>query len=181
MNSTNPFDSPVINPNFLSDEFDIFTMRESIKAARTFMAAPAWKGWILGEVGAFAQAQTDNEIEQYVRNSCSTVNHVSGTVGMGKTGTTGKGTGALNSDLTVKGTVGLRVVDASIFVSVLFYFFLLTLNLYLIHSLAFHSSSPYPNANIYCWRACCRPDQTNMDGGLRLLKLIRHYTRSTDN
>ena len=116
MKSTNAFDSPVIDPNFLSNEFDIFTMRESIKAARTFMASPAWEGWILEEVGPFALAQTDDEIEQYVRNTCSTVYHVSGTVSMGKTGTRGSGTGALNSDLTVKGAVGLRVVDASIFV-----------------------------------------------------------------
>lgn len=121
MNSTNPFDHPVIDPNFLSNEFDIFTMRESIKSARAFMAAPAWKGWILGEVGEFALAQTDEEIEQYIRNTCSTVNHVSGTVRMGKTGTNGYGTGALNSDLTVKGTVGLRVVDASVFVCVFFF------------------------------------------------------------
>ena len=117
MVSSNAFDSPVINPNFLSNE-DIFTIRESIKAARTFMSAPAWSGWILGEVGALAQAKTDEEIEHYVRNTSSTENHVSGTVGMGKTGSTGSGTGALNSDLTVKGTVGLRVVDASVFVSV---------------------------------------------------------------
>ena len=120
LGSTNPFDSPVIDPNFLGDEFDIFTMRESIKAARTFMAAPAWDGWILEEVGQFALAQTDDEIEQYIRNTGATVNHVSGTVGMGKTGTMGSGTGALNSDLTVKGTMGLRVVDTSIFVC--FYF-----------------------------------------------------------
>ncbi|KAF8797579.1 aryl-alcohol oxidase-like protein [Phlegmacium glaucopus] len=115
LRSSSPFDSPVINPNFLGNQFDIFAMRESIKAARTFMAAPAWNGWITGEVGAFAQAQTDAQIEQYVRNTCSTVNHVAGTVAMGKTGSTGSGTGALNSDLTVKGTVGLRVVDASTF------------------------------------------------------------------
>ena len=31
--------------------------------------------------------QKDNEIEQYTRNTCSTVNHVCGTVGTGKTGT----------------------------------------------------------------------------------------------
>lgn len=35
---------------------------------------------------------------------------------MGKTGSKGPGSGVLNSDLTVKGTVGLRVVDASAFV-----------------------------------------------------------------
>jgi len=110
--SSDAFDSPVINPNFLNNEFDIFAMRESIKAARTYMSAPAWNRWILEEVGAFAQAKTDDEIEQYIRNTSSTVDHVCGTVGMGKTGSTGSGTGALNSDLTVKGTVGLRVVDA---------------------------------------------------------------------
>ena len=117
LNSTNPFDHPVINPNFYTNEFDIFTMIESIKNTRAFMAAPAWKGYILGEEGAFASAQTDEEIEQYIRNTSATINHVSGTVRMGKTGKKGRGTGALNSDLTVKGTVGLRVVDASIFVS----------------------------------------------------------------
>ena len=132
MASSNPFDSPLINPNFLNAEFDIFTIRESIKAARTFMAAPAWDKWILGEVGAFAQAKTDDEIEQYARNISSTVWHACGTVGMGKTGSTGSGTGVLNSDLTVKGIVGLRVVDASVFVSA--YYYLRTVQCLSIHS-----------------------------------------------
>ena len=87
------------------------------------MSAPAWKGWIVGEYGSFAQAQTDAEIEQYIRNTSATVDHISGTVAMGKTGSTGNGTGALNSDLTVKGTVGLRVVDASVFVSIFYLLF----------------------------------------------------------
>lgn len=156
MGSTCPFDSPVIDPNFLTNEFDIFTMRESIKAARTFMAAPAWNGWILGEVGAFALAKTDKEIEQYVRENCMTVNHVSGTVGMGKTGTNGNGTGALNSDLTVKGTVGLRVVDASVFVC--FSPHQLFSSVHLTYDIAIHSISPYANPNIYCCRTCGRPD-----------------------
>ena len=122
--SSNPFDAPLINPNFLSNEFDIFTMREALKAARTYMSAPAWRGWIIGEVGAFAQAQTDDEIEQYIRNNSFTVDHVCGTVAAGKTDSTGAGSGALNDDLTVKGTVGLRVVDASVFVSLDFSFLL---------------------------------------------------------
>ena len=88
------------------------------------MAAPAWDEWILGEVGAFAQAKTDDEIEQNVRNTSTPGLHACGTVGMGKTGSTGSGTGALDSDLTVKGIVGLRVVDASVFVSAYNYFFL---------------------------------------------------------
>ncbi|KAL5524154.1 hypothetical protein ACEPAG_8327 [Sanghuangporus baumii] len=115
LSSSNPFDSPVISPDLLGSEFDIFTMREGIKAARHFVSAPAWDGWILEEHGAFSQAHTDEEIEQYSRNTATTIFHASGTVAMGKTGTIGAGSGALNSDLTVKGTIGLRVVDASAF------------------------------------------------------------------
>ena len=122
------------------------------------MAAPAWKAWILGEVGAFTSAQTDEEIEQYIQNTCSTVNHVSGTVSMGKTGTNGRGTGALNSDLTVKGAVGLRVVDASVFVCSFSPPFFKK-HLFNIRYIAIHSSSPYASTNIYCCRARNRPDK----------------------
>ena len=115
--SKDPFEYPVIQPNFFSTDFDIFTIRESIKAARRYLSAPAWNDWILEEFGSFAQAQTDAEIEQYARNSAFTVFHMCGTSAMGRTGSVGRGSGALNADLTVKGTVGLRVVDASAFVS----------------------------------------------------------------
>ena len=173
MASSNPFDSPLINPNYLSTDFDIFTIRESIKVATTFMAAPAWDEWILGEAGAFAQAKTDNEIEQNVRNTSSPGLHTCGTVGMGKTGSTGSGTGALNSDLTVKGIVGLRVVDASVFVSAYYHFFSKTVfNVYsFIHTTAVYPCSSYANANIYCGGACCRSNQTIM--GVIQIKLIR--------
>lgn len=100
----------------LSTEFDIFTMREAIKAVRRFVAAQAWSGWILEETSPSSEAQTDAEIEAYIRATCFTVNHVTCTVPMGKSGEASSGNGALNSDLTVKGTVGLRVVDASAFV-----------------------------------------------------------------
>ncbi|KAI0687617.1 aryl-alcohol oxidase-like protein [Cytidiella melzeri] len=113
--SSNPFDAPLIDAGLLNSAFDIYTMRESIKAMRRFTAAPAWKDWIIAEYGDFANAQTDDQIEAYARANAETINHVSGTAAMGKTGSTGAGSGVLNSDLTVKGTVGLRVVDASAF------------------------------------------------------------------
>ncbi|KAI0341273.1 aryl-alcohol oxidase-like protein [Trametopsis cervina] len=113
--SANPFDAPLIDNGMLNSAFDIGTMRESIKALRRFVAAPAWDDWILAEFGDFANAQTDAEIESYARNNAETINHIVGTAAMGKTGSKGAGSGVLNSDLTVKGTVGLRVVDASAF------------------------------------------------------------------
>lgn len=82
------------------------------------MNASAWDGWILDEFGPFKAARTDEEIDEYARSNGVTVDHVSCTVSMGRTGSPReRGQGALNSDLTVKGTLGLRVVDASIFVS----------------------------------------------------------------
>lgn len=95
-------------------------MREAVKSTRRFLAAPAWSDWIVSEYGSFAQAQTDDEIDAYVRQGAYTNSHGSCTVAMGKTGNdTTLGSGALNSDLTVKQTVGLRVVDSTVFVSLL--------------------------------------------------------------
>jgi choline dehydrogenase-like flavoprotein len=106
LNSTSPFAAPIINPGYLSTQFDIVTMREGIKSLRRFMAAPAWNGWIIDEFGDFKAAQTDAQIDQFARENAETINHISGTAAMGK---------VLNSDLTVKGAAGLRVVDASAF------------------------------------------------------------------
>ncbi|KAI0770378.1 alcohol oxidase [Fomes fomentarius] len=104
--SINPFDAPIINPNILGEPADVAIMREAIKAARKFVTAPAWQGYILKEFGAFADAYTDEELDAFIRDQTDTVDHPVGTVALGT---------AVNADLTVKGTKGLRVVDASIF------------------------------------------------------------------
>ena len=53
-----------------------------------------------------------------MRANALVVNHVSGTVAMGKQADAPvKGAGAVNPDLTVKGVKGLRIVDASVVVS----------------------------------------------------------------
>ena len=98
--------APLPNPNLLGTNVDLAIMRAAVKAARSFMAAPAWSDYIISEFGAFGQAQTDEEIDAYARDNADTVDHPIGTVPMGEDG-------ALESDLRVKGTVGLRVVDAS--------------------------------------------------------------------
>ncbi|KAI0313150.1 hypothetical protein OF83DRAFT_1086530 [Amylostereum chailletii] len=116
--SANPFDPQLINPDLLGSTLDISTVREALNAARRFVAGPAWADWIADELGDFAATQTDAEIEKPARNNADLVVHVVGTVGMGSKDTLGRGMGALNPDLTVKGTVGLRVVDASVFVGI---------------------------------------------------------------
>ncbi|KAI0260754.1 aryl-alcohol oxidase-like protein [Gloeopeniophorella convolvens] len=111
LKSSNPFDAPLVDPGLLSSPTDIAIMREAIKAGKTFMADKAWNGWILEPFGDFANAVTDAQIEAYARQFSTTVWHPSGSAAAGQT----NGGGVLNPDLTVKGTVGLRVVDASAF------------------------------------------------------------------
>ena len=88
-------------------------MRSAIKAARAFAAAPAWSDYIISEFGEFANATTEEALNEYIRNNSGTVDHPVGSVAMGK-----DESAPLTPDLKVRGTVGLRVVDASAFVSV---------------------------------------------------------------
>ena len=86
-------------------------MREAVKTARTFVTSPAWEGFIESEFGDFANTTTDAALDAFIRANADTVDHPVGTVAMDK-----GGKGALDAYLRVRGTVGLRVVDASAFV-----------------------------------------------------------------
>ncbi|KAI0063373.1 alcohol oxidase [Artomyces pyxidatus] len=114
LTSSNPFAFPSIDTGFLTSAFDIFAITEAVKAAKRFMAAPAWKGYVTGryEGTGFADANTDAEIAEYARNNAATVFHPTGTAMMSPYGANH---GVTNPDLTVKNTLGLRVVDASVF------------------------------------------------------------------
>ncbi|KAH9022200.1 aryl-alcohol-oxidase from pleurotus Eryingii [Lactarius pseudohatsudake] len=109
--SANPFDSPIIDPALLNSDFDIFTMREAVKAMLRFVAAPAFKDYVIGPFGDLADAKTDAEIEAYVRSQSTNVFHPSSTAYMSRKGSK---RGVVNPDFSVKKTIGLRIVDGSV-------------------------------------------------------------------
>jgi choline dehydrogenase-like flavoprotein len=90
----------------------VAVMRESVKSTRRFVAAPAWADYVIGPI--VPGLDTDDEIDNFVRTTTTTIFHPSGTAGMAAFNSSN---GVVNPDLSVKGTLGLRVVDASIFVS----------------------------------------------------------------
>jgi choline dehydrogenase len=112
--SSNPFDKPFIDGNYLSTDFDIFTMKESVKAFKRFLAGPAWKDYVIGPFGSLTDANEDDEIERYVREHSVPGHHGTATAAMSPKGASW---GVVDSDLKVKGVSGLRVVDASVMVS----------------------------------------------------------------
>ncbi|RXW12904.1 hypothetical protein EST38_g12951 [Candolleomyces aberdarensis] len=108
--SKDPFQAPLIDPNFLATDFDRYTMRESVRAIKRFAAANAWSDYIVEPVGNLA-AQTDEGIDAYVRSVSSTILHPVGTASMSPRNAAW---GVVDPELRLKGVEGVRIVDASV-------------------------------------------------------------------
>ncbi|EPQ59001.1 alcohol oxidase [Gloeophyllum trabeum ATCC 11539] len=110
--SIDPFAAPIIDAGLLNSDFDIYTMKQAIKSAQKFLTGSAWKDYIVAPYAPLGNVTTDAELEQYARNHTTTVWHPVGTAAMSACDAAH---GVVDPDLNVKGTIGLRVVDASIF------------------------------------------------------------------
>lgn len=113
INSSDPFAAPLIDPGLLSNKVDIVVVREAIRSARRFLTASAWDGFLLE---AENTANTDDELDEYIRNNAVSFFHPVATAAMSPVGADW---GVVDPDLKVKGVVGLRVVDAAVAVSAL--------------------------------------------------------------
>ena len=149
--SSDPFAKPLIDPNFLTTTFDIFALRETVKAVKRFVASSAWADYVVGPVGGLAST-TDSDIETYIREQASTGLHPVGTASMSPKGAQW---GVVDPDLKVKGVEGVRVVDASVFVSVPWCESRLSpLDCSLVMT-AFRSKRPPPRTNIFVGGKSC--------------------------
>ncbi len=112
--SADPFSAPLIDPNFLAERDDLGRLLRGFKILRNILQQPTLVGYRGQELPASAGAQTDAQIEQFIRNHADTIYHPVGTCRMG--------TGAwavVDTQLRVHGVQGLRVVDASIMPSII--------------------------------------------------------------
>lgn len=113
---TDPFGKPLINPNFLSTEWDAFALRESVKTIQRFTAASPWEDYVIGPYGDFASATDDAGIDTYMRNNAATFFHPISTAMMSPKSASW---GVVDPNLKVKKVEGLRVVDGSVLVRLL--------------------------------------------------------------
>jgi choline dehydrogenase len=114
LQSSNPFDDPLIDPNFYDSEFDILATREGIKAALRFAEAPVMKNLTTGILGPLANITSDEDIDSIIRNRAGSAWHPVGTTSMSPKNADWS---VVDPDLLVKKVSGLRIVDASIMVS----------------------------------------------------------------
>ncbi len=107
--SADPLAAPLIDPGFLADPDDLRRLLAGFHRMRQILAQPALA--VLGghELPASANAQTDAQITQFIRNNADTIYHPVGSCRMGR-----GPLDVVDAELRVHGLQGLRVVDASI-------------------------------------------------------------------
>ena len=118
LSSASPWDFPVIDPAFLSTALDVYVMRAAIRSAVRFVSARTWDGFVTGRAAPFASVDlsSDDAVDAWARSQAATTWHPTGTARMGQCNDTDS---VVDPDLRVKGTKGLRVVDASVLVRLL--------------------------------------------------------------
>jgi choline dehydrogenase-like flavoprotein len=108
----------VIDPAFLRHDDDTARLLRGFKLMRQVLAQPALARYGGKEVASSATAQTDAQIEAYIRQHADTIYHPVGTCRMGPTAQAASGGSVVDAQLRVHGMEGLRVVDASIMPSI---------------------------------------------------------------
>ena len=108
--STDPFEHPALQFNYLSTERDRQEWIEMVRAARTILEQPAFAAFSDGEISPGPGVGTDQEILDWVAEDAETALHPSCTAAMG----TGPQSVVDPTTMRVHGLEGLRVVDASV-------------------------------------------------------------------
>lgn len=107
--SADPGEAPLIDPNFFGDPGDMELMVRGFKQLRHILQQPALAERGGRELPALAAAQTDEQIERYIRDNSDTEYHPVGSCRMGS-----GPLDVVDHELKVHGLQGLRVVDASV-------------------------------------------------------------------
>jgi len=111
--SSNTHVKPIVDVGYLNNPVDLATLREGIKLGRKLSQRPEWGEYLGDEVYPGVDIQTDEEIDEYIRNTLHTANALTGTCKMGR----GKDC-VVGPDLKVFGVNNVRVCDSSIFPSI---------------------------------------------------------------
>lgn len=118
----NPLGPPILDGKFYSHPMDMFIQKKAILAAIRMVQLPAFSKYIVGPSPEFAPvfaadgSVDDQALETFIRNNTLPNIHAVATNSMSPANAPW---GVVDPHLRVKGLKGLRVVDASVLVSVL--------------------------------------------------------------
>lgn len=109
LRSANPSDTPIVDPNFLGDEYDLRTSTEGVKISREIFQQSALARYIRKEHFPGDRVKTHADFENYARQYGRTSYHPVGSCRMG-----GDPRSVVDPQLRVRGVQGLRICDSSV-------------------------------------------------------------------
>ena len=109
--STDPFEAPVIQPNYLEHDNDRRVLLDGMRLARNLLKTQALTQYSLGESMPGVQVEREDEMLDYIRRYGVSSYHLNGTARMGPSSDPNN---VVDAQLRVHGLEGLRVIDASI-------------------------------------------------------------------
>jgi choline dehydrogenase len=113
--STNPLDHPKIFFNYMSQPEDWLEMRACVRLTREIFGQHAFDRFRAREIQPGAAVQTDEQIDQFIREKVETAYHPSCTCKMGRDDDK---MAVVDPQTRVRGLESLRVVDSSIMPSI---------------------------------------------------------------
>ena len=111
LKSNDPFEAPLIDPNYWGDPYDVEMSVLGFKLTRRIMAQDAFKPYIKREASPGSDCKTDDDIKEYAYKHAKTDYHPVGTCRMGAVDDPAA---VVTPELRLKGMEGLRVCDSSI-------------------------------------------------------------------
>ncbi|MEW7008344.1 choline dehydrogenase [Lentilitoribacter sp. EG35] len=112
LRSNDPNEAPRIFFNYMSTEDDWQKFRTCIRLTREIFAQDAFKPFAGKEIQPGKELQTDNELDDFIREHAESAYHPCGTA---KMGSKDDPMAVIDPECRVIGVDGLRVVDSSIF------------------------------------------------------------------
>ncbi|WP_116083357.1 choline dehydrogenase [Tropicimonas sp. IMCC34011] len=112
LTSADPAEAPSILFNYMAEEKDWEDFRRCIRLTREIVAQPAFDAFRGAEITPGAAAQTDDELDDVIREEVESAYHPCGTAKMGRKDDPGA---VVDPEGRVIGLEGLRVADSSIF------------------------------------------------------------------
>ncbi|WP_121065436.1 choline dehydrogenase [Chachezhania antarctica] len=112
LRSADPKDAPRILFNYMAEEKDWIDFRRSIRLTREIFEQPAFAPYYKHEIQPGKDCQTDDELDEFIREHVESAYHPCGTARMGAASDP---MSVVDPECRVIGVHGLRLADSSIF------------------------------------------------------------------
>lgn len=109
LRSSNPFDKPLLDPQYFAEDRDLETAVDSIEPLRAIASQPAMRKYVKAEALPGPARTTREQLRAYARATSGTTYHPVGTAKMGV-----DSLAVVDPELRVYGVEGLRVADVSV-------------------------------------------------------------------